>query len=386
MTGKETMKAAVVSKFGPIEEVLSFTDKRPVPVLRAGEGKAIVKVYSCAISVADLRMMDGSARFIRKPADGFPYVPSLDICGEIVDVDPKLAKNRKLSALVARRFGEEGLKVGQKICGTWEFWGEGGMAEYAAIKVKYLYKKPDNVDDVAGAALTHSTCFIPDILKQSRFKKSDRVLVIGGAGGTGSYLLQMLRNLREAGDISFIAATSIDTAYLEDLGVDRAIDYTKENWWEVEEFIKTKFDVIIDMGIGLKAWYKVRGNRKKSILKGRKGDGRFIAVVLLKWEINATSLPTLLWTFAAPLLRKKMYYKLCSVFAGHPRRQDFFGNPSAEENVMSIMKAVEAGTLTPALDKRGPFEFNKEGVIAAYQLLHSRHAHGKVVVNISGSK
>eukprot|EP00972_Heterocapsa_arctica_P057045 8417587-Heterocapsa_arctica.AAC.1 len=53
----------------------------------------------------------------------------------------------------------------------------------------------------------------------------ERVLVLGGAGGIGTILVQLLK-LRGA---SFVAATSRDTQLLESLGVDRAVDYTKQD-------------------------------------------------------------------------------------------------------------------------------------------------------------
>lgn len=45
---------------------------------------------------------------------------------------------------------------------------------------------------------------------------------------------------------------------------------------------------------------------------------------------------------------------------------------------------MEAEKLAVALDERGPFPFNADGVRAALSLQQSGHAHGKVVVDVAG--
>jgi NADPH:quinone reductase-like Zn-dependent oxidoreductase len=59
-------------------------------------------------------------------------------------------------------------------------------------------------------------------------------------------LIQVLRN---AG-VKFIAATSTQTDLLLSLGAHQAIDYTKENYWEIDEFKTDPFDIVFDCAEG----------------------------------------------------------------------------------------------------------------------------------------
>jgi NADPH:quinone reductase-like Zn-dependent oxidoreductase len=63
-----------------------------------------------------------------------------------------------------------------------------------------------------------------------------RVLVLGGSGGFGTFLLQCLK----LDGAAFVATTSTQKELCESLGADRVIDYTTTNWWEVEEFKEDK--------------------------------------------------------------------------------------------------------------------------------------------------
>ena len=51
-------------------------------------------------------------------------------------------------------------------------------------------------------------------MKQSKAKTGDRVLVLGGSGGVGTILLQLLKSRG-----AHVTATSSDTSLLKDLGV-----------------------------------------------------------------------------------------------------------------------------------------------------------------------
>jgi NADPH:quinone reductase-like Zn-dependent oxidoreductase len=67
-------------------------------------------------------------------------------------------------------------------------------------------------------------------------KSNARVLVLGGSGGFGTFLLQCLK----LDGAAFVATTSTQKELCESLGADRVIDYTTTNWWEIEEFKEDK--------------------------------------------------------------------------------------------------------------------------------------------------
>ena len=55
-----------------------------------------------------------------------------------------------------------------------------------------------------------------------------------------------------------------------------------------------------------------------------------------------------------------------------------------ERDVMTrTMELASNGTLKAVIDPKGPFPFTTDGVREAFRLQETRHAHGKVVVQVS---
>ena len=64
-----------------------------------------------------------------------------------------------------------------------------------------------------------------------------------------------------------------------------------------------------------------------------------------------------------------------------PRYDIFLGGVTGAD-IATVLRKVEDGSLKIVVDEKGPFPFTEEGVKAAWDLPESRHAHGKVVVQI----
>ena len=111
------MKCALVTKFGKANEVVVVASDYARPALVRGSGQVLVRVQACSFTPGDIRMSSGSCDLIKKP-DAFPYIPGLDVCGIVEEVEE----------------GETKFKVGDRVAGTWgDTFGVGGTAEYAAL-------------------------------------------------------------------------------------------------------------------------------------------------------------------------------------------------------------------------------------------------------------
>jgi NADPH:quinone reductase-like Zn-dependent oxidoreductase len=108
------MRAAIASSFGKPDDVIQVIADRPKPVLVPGSKKLLIRVHACSLSPGDVRMLLGEADFVKKPKGGFPYVPGGDVCGIVEEMDTELQNAR--------------FKVGDEVIGTWETFGEGGLA------------------------------------------------------------------------------------------------------------------------------------------------------------------------------------------------------------------------------------------------------------------
>lgn len=296
-------------------------------------------------------MLSGDGALIKTPKDGFPYVPGLDVSGEVVEA--------------ASPF-----EVGDQIVATWAgaAFGVGGLAEYAAVDAANAVRKPPGVDYVHAAALANSACHALKALRAAGVHPGDRLLVLGGSGGVGSAVVQLARTAEFGA--SFVAATSSDTALLTSLGVDRPIDYRREEWWSLDEFVARPFNVIIDCAEGQSAWYRIQ---RGGVLKA---GGSFLAVVLNEWHIEVTRWWHLFVVMLPPLGRQILSR------LGSFRYSMYLG--SLDGSILAeVIALAEAGKLTAVLDPSGPFSLSTEGAVAAFELLRSRRAKGKIVVNVA---
>lgn len=171
--------------------------------------------------------------------------------------------------------GEKYLQVGDTVVSQFDQnWG--GLAEYAVAKTASCARNPPARLSLAEVAATGSSGSCAVVFSR-HVKSGDRVLVIGGSGGVGTFLVQLAR----ARGASFVAAVSTQTELMRELGVDKAIDYREEDVWKSAEF-QTKggqFDVVFDLVE--KGWDRVASpeGRARPIVKTAWKGGRFVTTV-----------------------------------------------------------------------------------------------------------
>eukprot|EP00282_Hemiselmis_andersenii_P011079 CAMPEP_0114128624 /NCGR_PEP_ID=MMETSP0043_2-20121206/11034_1 /TAXON_ID=464988 /ORGANISM="Hemiselmis andersenii, Strain CCMP644" /LENGTH=394 /DNA_ID=CAMNT_0001221831 /DNA_START=137 /DNA_END=1321 /DNA_ORIENTATION=- len=389
-TAEKTMRAAQVKAFGEIDQVLMMTDSCPIPTLRpplsavpnAGadgeklikkeENKkkkkpvthVLVKVLACSLSPGDCRMLGGYKDIMCTPeklGSSWPYIPGLDVCGEVTELDPNDDSGR--------------FKVGDRVVGTWDTVGMGGMAEYALVRTDFAATIPKDltISDVEGAALANSASHALNILDRAAVKSGERVLIIGGSGGLGTLLIQLCKSI----GASYVCAVSSDTELCRSLGAHRAVDYRTELWSDVAEFKKDPFDVVLDLAVGVQAW---KDARRSGVLKSGGKGGRFVAVVLNEWHIVIHKYYQL-FGFILPPLFRQMSSWFTSFFT--PRYKMYIGTANAEsiEKVFGALRDRRIGRVV--VDKESPHPFTLEGVKAAFRRQESRRGKGKVVVDMS---
>ena len=229
------------------DKVLS-KGRRNLPVLQPGSKQLLIRVHACSVTPGDYRMITGIAKFLKKPRDGFPYIPGLDVSGTVVESSV------------------EDFTAGDEVISTWFICGEGGMAEYALVDAVRTIKRSSNVSAVDGAALANSASHALNAVREAGVKEGSRVLVLGGTGGVGQAVIQISR----AFGASFIAATGTQTDLLRCIGVDVAIDYSKQHWGSETADIGV-VDAVIDCAEGVAAWTHA------SLTRVLKRSGRFVA-------------------------------------------------------------------------------------------------------------
>jgi len=219
------MRAIVLTRTGG-PEALSCTT---LPDPRPAQGEVLIDVQATALNYADLLQRRGT---YGTPAL-LPSVLGIECSGTVAEIGP----------------GVTGWTVGDRVCAL---VSGGAYAERCCAPATQLMPVPAGVDLTSAAALPEAACTVwSNLIDIARLAAPDVLLVHGGAGGIGSFALQVaralgLRAFATAGDARKLARCV-------ELGAERAISYRSEDFVAVlkHETAGRGADVILDnMGAG----------------------------------------------------------------------------------------------------------------------------------------
>ena len=199
------MRAMVIDRFGGPEVFV----ERDVPRPTVGPGEVLVRVLATSVNPVDAKIRQaGSWAGITPPA-----ILGYDVSGTVEEVGP----------------GVTTLTVGQDVYFTPEIHGNhhGSFAEYVVAPATIVAAKPGGIDHVAAAAipLAGGTAW-EGIVRRLSVRPGETVLVLGGAGGVGSFAVQFAK---ASGALVLATASAENRETLEQLGADVAIDYRTQD-------------------------------------------------------------------------------------------------------------------------------------------------------------
>ncbi|XP_078429200.1 oxidoreductase, zinc-binding dehydrogenase family protein [Wolffia australiana] len=307
-----SMKGWIYDDYGPAN-ALRLDENLPVP--EVDDDLVLVKVVAAALNPVDFKRRQGKF----KASDSSPpTVPGYDVAGVVVKVGSAV-KSFKEGDEVYGDVNEKTLENPKKF---------GSLAQYTAVEEKLLALKPKSIDFAQAAGLPLAVETALEGLEKAGFSSDKSILVLGGAGGVGSLVIQLAKNVYGSSRVAATSSTG-KLDLLKSLGADLAIDYTKENFEELPE----KFDVVYDaVGQGEKAAKAVKEGGSLVVLTG--------AVVPPGFRFVVTS----------------------------------DGAALAKLNPF-----IENGKVRPVLDPNGPFPFSQ--VVEAFNYLETGRATGKVVIH-----
>ncbi|CAN0924006.1 2-methylene-furan-3-one reductase [Linum grandiflorum] len=306
------MKAWIYDEYGAVD-VLKFDDKVSVPEIK--DDQVLVKVFAAALNPVDFKRRQGKF----KATDSvLPTVPGYDVAGVVVKVGSQV-KELKEGDEVYGDIHEKALD------GPKQF---GSLAEYTAVEEKLLAVKPKNLDFAQAAALPLAIETAYEGLERTGFSAGKSILVLNGAGGVGSLVVQLAKQVFGASRVAATASTG-KLEFLKSLGVDLAIDYTKENFEDLPE----KFDVV----------YDAIGQCDRAVKAIKEGG----SVVALTGAVTP------------PGFR--------------------FVVTSNGEVLKKLNPYLESGKVKALIDPKGSFPFSQ--VVEAFSYLETGRATGKVVVS-----
>jgi NADPH:quinone reductase-like Zn-dependent oxidoreductase len=328
MREEDTMKAIVHEAFGAPGDVLRLADVG-VPSIEPTE--VLVRVRATGVAKGDWLIAQGLP-YIARPAYGLRRpkhrVAGLEFAGVVEAIGDKVTR----------------FAIGDKVVG----WGNGALAEHAAVPEAQLAVKPADMSFEAAAALPVSGfAALQAVRDHGGVEPGDRVLVLGASGGVGSIAVQIAKAL--GADVTGVASTR-NLDMVRELGADHLIDYTTEGIGDRGH----RFDVIID----------IAGNRPLTELRrALQPDGTLVIV-------GGSGGPTTMGfgrTVRASLLSPFVRQRLRALIS-KPNLADF----------ETLIEYVGRGVLTPRVDATYPLSDAADAI----DLVGQGRSRGKTVVTV----
>ena len=324
------MNAVVQDRYGPAEVLMVREIERPRP----HDDEVLVRVHAAGVDPGVWHLMTGLPYIIRlgyglrKPRTP---VRGLDFAGVVFEVGKKVTR----------------FKPGDEVFGS----SKGSFAEYARAQEKKVAPKPRNLTFEDAAAIPVSGAAALQALRDAgKLQAGNDVLIIGAAGGVGSFAVQIAKAL--GAEVTGVASPS-KLDLVRKLGADFVIDYTQEDFLAHPK----RYDLIIDTGGNrpLPRLRRVLGDRGTLVLVGGEGGGR--------------------WTGG---FGRNIRAVLLSKFVS----QDLRSLVSTEraEDLIFLKDLIEAGKLAPVIDRTYPLSEAR----AAIRHLEEKHGRGKIVLTVPG--
>ncbi|MFF4621818.1 NADP-dependent oxidoreductase [Nonomuraea jabiensis] len=217
------MRALISRVYGPVEE-LSFADV-PVPV--PGPGQVLVRAQAAALNPIDVKLVTGAMRAAIPVTH--PFVPGVDITGVVTRVGEG-----------ATRFA-----IGEPVL-AWNGVRSGALAEYVIVDTgPASARRPDGLGPPRAAALATGALTAAALIEAAALGPDMTVLIVGAAGGLGSYAVQLTA---QAGARVIATGRATQSAFLGGLGADMVIDHTvAEVAPQLLNLLPAGADVVIDL-------------------------------------------------------------------------------------------------------------------------------------------
>jgi NADPH:quinone reductase-like Zn-dependent oxidoreductase len=324
------MQAIIQDNYGSAE-VLELRD---VEKPRPGDDELLIRVHAAGLDPGVWHLMTGLPYLVRVMGFGLRK-PKIRIRGTDVAGTVEAA-GRNVTYF----------KQGDPVYGTCD----GSFAEYTCAKAERLAPKPANLSFEQAAAVPISgMTALSGLLDAGKLQPEQKVLIIGAAGGVGTYAVQLAKAF--GGVVTGVCSTS-KAELVRDIGADEVIDYTREDFTEGTH----RYDLILDTA----------GRRPLSQL--RRALMPQGTLVIVGGEGGDRWLGGFQRQIVAPVRALLTEQKLMGLISKE-RQQD----------LLTLKDLIEAGKLKPVIDRTYPLREAPQAI----RYLEQGHARGKVVLTIS---
>lgn len=328
------MKAIVQDRYGCADSLELREIDRPEP----GPGEVLVRVRAAAVNAYDWHVMRGDPYFarltmgLRRPR---ARVRGRDFAGVVEAVGDGVTR----------------VRPGDEVYGDLGD-ADGAFAEYARVPEHGVDHKPAGLtfEQAAALPLAGNTA-LKGLRDLGEVSAGQRVLVNGASGGVGTFAVQLAKAF--GARVTGVCSTR-NVELVASLGADHVIDYTSEDFTAGEQ----RYDVVFDL-VGN---HPLAALRRAVAPGGRlvlSGGGVYEGGSLLG-PMGLVLQGTVMSRFA-----KAHRVMLLSTAPDH-------------RILASLRELVEAGSLTPAVDRTYPLREAAEAI----RYVEHEHARAKVVITV----
>jgi len=292
-------------------------ENAPEPTLLPRD--VLIRVHGAGVNPADCQFRRGDYRAIAPLP--MPAILGWDVAGTVAEVGPEA----------------QGFRIGDPVFALCQMGRDGAYAEFVAVQDAFVAPAPASLAliDAAAVPLAALTAW-QALFDLGQLRAGQSVLIHAGAGGVGSFAIQLARN---AGVHVTATARSENHALLHSLGAESCIDYRDPRWAEALR----DFDVVLDGAAGdarARSWGVLR-------------EGGLLVAIAMPPADPAEA-------------------------AQHGRRAATAQVVPDGTRLREIAAMIDAGRLRVVIDSRYPLA----QVAAAHARSESRQARGKIVLAV----
>jgi len=319
------MKAIIYTQYGPPEVVRLTEVEKPVPK----DNEVLIKVRAATVNRTDCGFRSAEY-FIVRFFSGL-FRPNNKILG-----------NEFAGDIEAMGKDVKSFRIGDKVFG-YNDTKFGAHAEYMVMaEDDSITTMPENLTYDEAAPITEGAHYALCDIRAAKIHSGQKILINGATGAIGSAAVQIVKYL--GAEVTAVCDTK-NVELVKSLGADVVIDYTKEDFTNINH----TFDVVFD-AVGKSSFRKCKPLLEKrgiymSTELGNMSQNPFLAII-------------------TPLFGdKKVLFPLPTI---------------NKEDVVFLKELVETGNYKPVIDRSYPLE----QIVEAYRYVESGKKTGNVVLNV----
>ena len=325
VAGGAAMKAAVVSRYGR-PDVVRIADV-PKPAVR--DDGVLIRVHATTVNRTDCGYRAAKPFFIRlfsglvRPRAS---ILGTEFAGVVEEVGAKV----------------HSVTIGDRVYGYVE-GAFGAHAEYLSMPADgWVVPMPAGLTFEQAAPSTEGAHYALSAIRRANIGSGDSVLVYGATGAIGSAAVQLLKSI--GATVTAVCAGE-HVKLVRDLGADRVIDYTVEDFTNDHDVYDAVFDAVGKCTFG----------QCRRMLKPR---GVFLSTDL------------------GPLWQNPFLALITPPFRG--RRVTFPAPLTDRETITYLGELVGSGQFRPVIDRT----YQLDDVVAAYRYVETGQKIGNVVLTV----